>query len=516
MKTYLKKSLLVITTAIAVAGCGADISGSLDKDGDPGTADFSTFIAIGDSLTAGYADSALYRHGQENSYPAILAQQFALAGGGKFKQPLMPDGATGSLTLTGFGDLGRDDRLVLVGTGDPDSPLKPDTITPTQSTSIDVPEVGPFNNMGTPGATFYHLGIPTYGNAAALPNANPYFIRSASSTGASMLGDSLVQMPTFFVLWIGNNDVLSYATSGGTGVDQTGQRDVTLYGPNDITDPGFFENGGDGAATGLPSYQGVVTGLKGAGAKGVLINIADVATVPFFTTVPYDAIPLTADQAVALNGSLAASNNAAVNGAGLSAEETARRQLSYSAGQNPVLIVDENLTNIPALGPLAQARPATPDDFILLPASAKLGEEDPMATPPFDTWGISLPLEDADVLTGVNGATGLPTDSEFAIVDAARQQYNDIIEGVANGDPDLVLFDVDAKLRELNEDGIFYGTGGIFSDFVTGGAYSLDGVHPTARGYAVVAIEIMKVIEDGFGASLPPVDPGEYTTVFYQ
>ena len=123
MKTYLKKSLLVIATAIAVAGCGAEISGSLDKDGDPGTADFSTFVAIGDSLTAGYADGALYRDGQLNSFPAIMAQQFALAGGGAFTQPEMLPEKTGSMFF-GVIDLMRSDRLVLVATGNQTARLR--------------------------------------------------------------------------------------------------------------------------------------------------------------------------------------------------------------------------------------------------------------------------------------------------------------------------------------------------------------------------------------------------------
>ena len=54
----------------------------------------------------------------------------------------------------------------------------------------------------------------------------------------------------FFVMWLGNNDILSYATGGGTGVDRNaldGIRDVPTYGAlgEDITDPEFFTLGGD-------------------------------------------------------------------------------------------------------------------------------------------------------------------------------------------------------------------------------------------------------------------------------
>jgi len=501
MKIFLRKSLLLIAAAVALASCDADISGSLDKDGDPGTADFSTFVALGDSLTAGFADNALYRHGQENSYPAIMAQQFALAGGGIFEQPLMPVGATGSMTLTGIGDLGLADRLMLVATGNPDSPAAPGTIIPTQSTSIDVPLIGPFNNMGVAGAKSYHLGANTYGNPAALPNANPYYIRFASSTAATMVGDAAIQVPTFFILWIGNNDVLSYATSGGSGVQGAGP---PPYGANDITDPAFFP----------AIYGGILGALNTPTNKGVLINIPDVTTIPFFTTVPYNAIPLDAATAAALNATLAAGFNAYLDAVAgiIGADEVARRRLAYSSGQNPVLIVDETLTDLSglpgfpaALTGLEFARQATADDYIVLPTSTKLGTE---AVPgnPASTWGVSNPLVDADVLTA----------AEVAIVEAARNPFNVAIKAAADADPNLLLFDAEAKLTELNDTGISYGSGGITSEFATGGAFSLDGVHPTARGYAVISNEIFKVINAGFDAYIPPVDPSAYTTVFYQ
>ena len=51
-----------------------------------GSADFSTYVALGNSLTAGYADGSLYKTAQLNSYPSILAEQFLKAGGGNFVQ----------------------------------------------------------------------------------------------------------------------------------------------------------------------------------------------------------------------------------------------------------------------------------------------------------------------------------------------------------------------------------------------------------------------------------------------
>jgi hypothetical protein len=79
-----------------------------------------------------------------------------------------------------------------------------------------------------------------------------------------------------------------------------------------------------------------------------------------------------------------------------------------------------------------------------------------------------------------------------------------------------LFFDADAILAELNETGILYGSGGVSSTFAQGGFYSLDGIHPTARGNAVITNEVFKVINAGFDAYIPPVDPSDYPTVFYQ
>src|SRR5690606_2197914 len=65
-----------------------------------GEADFSTYVALGNSLTAGYADNALYLESQQNSYPAIMAGQFAEVGGGAFLQPLVPAGNGSNATGT--------------------------------------------------------------------------------------------------------------------------------------------------------------------------------------------------------------------------------------------------------------------------------------------------------------------------------------------------------------------------------------------------------------------------------
>lgn len=62
-----------------------------------GSVDFSTYVSLGNSLTSGFTDNALFVEAQQNSFPNTLAQQFALVGGGSFTQPLMNDNIGGFL-----------------------------------------------------------------------------------------------------------------------------------------------------------------------------------------------------------------------------------------------------------------------------------------------------------------------------------------------------------------------------------------------------------------------------------
>ena len=57
--------------------------------------DLSKYVALGDSITSGYTDGALFYEGQLHSFANLLAEQFTLVGGGNFKQPLMKPNSVG-------------------------------------------------------------------------------------------------------------------------------------------------------------------------------------------------------------------------------------------------------------------------------------------------------------------------------------------------------------------------------------------------------------------------------------
>jgi hypothetical protein len=450
-----------------------------------GEADFSKFVSIGNSLTAGYTDGALFIASQQNSFPKILASQFALAGGGEFNQPLMNDNLGGLLL---GGNVIAANRLYFNGAA-------PVRVEGMPSTEITATLSGPFNNFGVPGAKSFHFIAPGYGNVAGVPvgQANPYYVRFASGASATVLGDAAAQQATFFSLWAGNNDVLSYATSGGFGINQAGNFDPSTYGGNDITDPNVFAQ----------VLNGMVDALTANGAKGVIANIPNVMTIPYFNTVPYNPVPLDAPTAGMLNQAYAPYNGglAQAEGAGLitSAERQART-INFAAGQNAVVIEDEYLTNLSALG-LPSLRQTTSADLIVLPASGVIGTL--VNNNPQLINGLTVPLPDQAVL--------VPQEQQEVI--NATASFNAIIENVAN-QKGLAFVDVFSILNEVADTGVQFDEFTLNASLVFGGAFSLDGVHPTARGYAFIANKFMEAINNQYGSNLPSVKARNYITLY--
>jgi lysophospholipase L1-like esterase len=327
--------------------------------------------------------------------------------------------------------------------------------------------------------------------------------------------------PTFFTNWIGSNDVLAYATSGGVGVDQAGNLNPATYGFNDITDPNVFAN----------VYSTIINTLTSNGAKGVVSTIPNVTAIPFFTTVPYN--PLTAsaigggDEAVGtatinqLNTSLLGPVKQVLTAYG----QGSRIQLLSTTEPNPLLIKDETLANMSAqltgaltaggvpaqqaalIGAIfGQARHATAADLVLLTTRTVIGTapSSPLAIAPLNKYGVTFPLDDQHVLTA----------SEVTIVNNATTAFNNSIKAIA-ATKDLAVADMNIIMNQLIsglrlDDGSIYTANYFSTATLSTVVFSLDGVHPNARGYALVANEIIKVINEHYHSKLPLVTPGNY------
>ena len=507
----------------------ASCSSSSDGGGTPSAGeelDLSTYVAIGDSLTAGFADNTVYLDGQINSYPNIIAGAFAEAGGGEFTQPLVNDNLGGlvaggaPIAVPGGSADAFLARLVIL-----DSTSTPGPQPGTRTTDIApggaglVNADGPFSNLGVPGARIIELASPEL-------VANPFYARFASNPGTSSVITDAVgnvnRIPTFFSFWAGNNDALGFATSGGIGelgpADPAGPFDT-----QDITNPAIFEG----------AFNGLMDALAPPGntdIRGVVANIPAIGDIPFFTTVPSNAIELDADTAAAVSAGFADYNGgiqAALAGGAITDEEAANRTISFGAGNNGVLILDEGLTDLSTFM-LPNLRQATASDSILLTSLGSIGTV--LDGNPATTVGVSVPLGVSEdpaapfslaslfnpaVITAADAA--VLTAPELALLDENIAVYNSIIEERVAADSRIALYDAAADLADLSDaDGLSFGTGSITSEFVFGGGFSLDGVHPTATGYAVIANGFIDAINAEFGANLQRVDPNEFTRVFFE
>jgi hypothetical protein len=460
-----------------------------------GTVDFSNYVAIGASFTAGFTDNALFIASQENSFPNIMATKFANIGGGTFNQPLMNDNF-GGLILAGnpvihpiTGNRLFEERLVFGGAG----PVALQSVNPIAMSTTDFAlnnPTGPFNNLGIPGAKSFHLVAPGYGNIANFPAAaNPYAIRvTGNAPNASILELAVAQNPTFFsISEVGGNDVLGYALSGG-------ESDTNAPNYNPITDTATFN----------ASLNALVAGLTANGAKGVIGNLPNITSLSHFTTVPHNPVPLDAATAGFLNsGNAYGAYNAGIAQAlgalvqmnqitqEIADAELAKRIITFSEGEgNAVVIMDENLIDLTGLNPaLVSMRQATAEDLLVLPASSFIGTE---AVPgnPQTVNGVAIPLADMWVLT--------PEEQEEIAM--ATQAYNATISSIASANG-LALVDLNAILDQASTTGIMFDDYHLNTDLVFGGLVSLDGVHLTARGYALMANSFLQAIDDAYGSN---------------
>ena len=478
-----------------------------------GSADFSKYVALGASFTAGYTDGALFKAAQENSFPNILSKMFANASGGAFTQPLMDDN-TGAMIVGGVPVIGY--RLIFNGK----APQRLNEFLanlgapiPPKGTDATVNLGSSFNNMGVPGAKSFHLIAPNYG----LPN--PYFGRMATSPTATMLGDAVSQKPTFFTLSeIGGNDVLSYAMSGGTKVDQT-ENPNAHAGSNDITDPSIFEN----------VLNDIVSQLTANGAKGVITNVPSVTSLPHFTTVPNDTLVLDAATATKLTNFYKAVagifTKGLIIGKGV-APAVAQKlgsqyAITFNEGPNRFIIdVPKSPTN-----PLG-IRQMTEEELLLMtidPEALKNGYGSAIITTEVLQvlgklqLGKSLtPAEGNMVIeaaSGINDNNALDKDELKAIKDAT-DAYNTTIAEVALA-KGLALVDLNAIMTEATT-GIQFDDYTLTTDLVLGGLVSLDGIHLTARGYALMANKFLEAIDktykSNFVASKTLARAGDFPT----
>lgn len=424
MKKYIFNSLAIAAMFLAVS-CKPEIEATAGTSA--GQANFSKYIAVGNSLTAGFADGGLYLEGQKVAYPNLIAAKMATVGGGAFTSPFFTDAqANGSGYLS----------LTALVNGTPTLTPVATNLALRDATGKLTKYTGEVQNLGIPGMRV-DLAF-----AAPFGAANPYLERLLTDTQVGTVSYfQFIQTRnhTFFSLWLGNNDALGYATNGGVTTDAT----------NVLTDKSTF----------ALLYSNLVNSLTASGQKGVVATIPDVTSIPYFNTVTVAAL---LNAAKAINPAAAA--------------------IYIQTGAGTV-------------------RTATAEDLIRLP---------------FQSAGLFGVANSAGLPYGLHPLNPIANNwvldkDEVARVKDYVLSYNSTIKSLADN-KSLAIADTYSYLNQVKTGIVLQGIN-INSSFITGGAFSLDGVHLTPRGNAVIANVFIDAINSKYGSNIPVVDITQYRGV---
>ncbi len=464
MKLKFKFLTILLFSALFVISCDdyTEIEAPVQNNVS-GNANFARFVSIGNSITAGYQSGTIYQSGQIYSYGNLIAQQV----GTSYEMPLVSDPGLGG-------------RMELQN-------LAPTIYyNPSKGSLLNANYPAPYNNLGVPGALTYDVLFATNSTncASALfaNSPNPYFdviLRNSVLNKGTQLEQALSLAPTFITLWIGNNDVLGYATSGGTS-------------PAAPTSSAQFGQLFGGISQGLNQYA------TQTGAKVVVANIPSVTAIPFFTTVG----PLVA-------------TNPAINWAQIKALQLASglpaSGLIYGSHEGGT-----NLGQLPyKIGFADSSALYTSTTLITLKGQSYA----PLLGQPTGKFyrdnNLPIPLGvDTTKLFGFHPQNPFPDafvldPDEITTAANAVAAYNNTIATLAQNFG-FGLVDINTKFNEFRAGDFANGTivNGIKfkTSFITGGLFSLDGVHPSNQAHGIVANEFIKVINSKFGASIPLVD----------
>ena len=202
-----------------------------------GEANFNKFVAIGNSLTAGMQNSSLYENAQQYSFGNLIAKQVGV----EFQQPIISDpGIGGRIEIKSLDPFSTKTQPLNAG-----SPLNLDY-------------AGIYNNLGIPGAFLKDI-LSATSSETATESFNIFFDLILRDQG-TVLDLAMMSEPSLLTLWIGNNDLLGYATSGGIGT---------------YTSESSFAN----------LFNQLCSALSTGGFPVIMANIPRVKFNPYFTTV---------------------------------------------------------------------------------------------------------------------------------------------------------------------------------------------------------------------------------------
>ena len=449
------RTFLFITSLVLIFSCKKE-----PVEFSKGDANFMTYVAVGNSMSAGYCNFALYRSGQLNSFPSMIAKQLENVGRkGDFLQPLMSDDY--GLGFDIDGDIAPKAHLVIEKDCKEEDVMIPKPITSKYNYVTDLNKIlsyfapiangGPYNNLGVPGARSYHMNDKNYGRIqsivdivlgnATIDHGNPFYSRFCSDPGNTTILDYAMKLtPTFFTLEIGSNDVLDFAVNGKESPE------------NSITPYDKWDN----------AMRVCVSRLTSKGAKGVITTVPDVTSIAYFKRYFWNNLPI--------------DNQARVNS--LTSKYPG---MNFHVGKdNAFVIIDSR----------GVTRQIKSNELVLLDL--------PMDKVKCEGWGAEVPLIDRYTLD----------EYEMQKVFDATAHYNNTIRQLAD-EYNLGIADLNFYMNKYKNggwiDGIY-----ISGYYISGIVFSIDGIHLTPKGYTIVANVFIDAINAKFHSNIPRINSSQY------
>ncbi len=415
----------VLALSLALAGCQGPCSKIESITAPPlasGGADFTTYVAAGTSISAGWQSGGLVDRHQVRSFPALFARQIG--------KTVQTDGQ-GSFTLPTYDRDGFPQLLHIVSY----SPLIITNTGRTTGNPVNLGQAGAYHNMAVPFAIAFDFGDESfYYNSTVHPAvAIPLFdniVRHAGTIAASALS----RAPTFMTWEYGSNEVLGPTSGGAAAATNTGETYTVILNAS------------------LNAIHGVLPNTKIA-----VFSVPDVTSVPFVTTLSPFTVSLTTGQPLPLVG---------------------------------------------ATGVLQQG------DFVLLTASTLIA-----------TTGTGIPAGGYNYLNPSVPSNGQPLP-EYLILRAAEAaqtrtevtEMNAAIAAQVAARPYVALVDLNGILNDISVNGLNIGGTLYTTDYITGGLFSLDGVHPNDLAHAVLCNALIDAVNARFTAGVHRVNPLDWAT----
>lgn len=371
-------------------------------------------LSIGGSLSAGFRDGGLYREGQLTSFPNLIARQMGIT----FYQPLFDvneGNGSGYKVLMGTEPIATF-KMVTNNLGYADN-TKADKLKPFTGNNID--------NYAFPGMGTFLGSINIFPNDNFGKKFSERFFNNTDGNSNYLSNYQTLknQSCDFFIFEAGVDNIISSISIGGGGSIQA-----------------EMENSFETLGTGL--VQSLVNGK----AKGVLLNVPDLLSIPYFNQITNEKIKK-------------------ISGLTIRVQTDARSE-GYRDFNSDI------------------------DKLLPTPTVEKIIKG--------EIKGLII-LSDKDVLSRESG------DDEWAFANTLG--YNTLtIEKKAKAN-NLPVVDINALYKKImastyiTDDGVK-----VNPDWKTGNFFSTDGIYPTAFGQAVIANEVIKVMNQFYKLNIPLVD----------